>query len=63
MSVKPSEMISEAVNLFLDYAAQIAERGNLDVIICAPSSELLAQFDEYQGRAVDETEAPLDEGS
>jgi hypothetical protein len=63
LSVKPTEMISEAVNLFLEYAAQIAERGNLDVIICAPSHELLAQFDEYQGRAVDETEAPLDEGS
>lgn len=63
LSAKPSEMIVEAVHLFLDYAAQIAERGNLDVIICAPSHELLAQFDQYQGRALDETEAPLDEGS
>jgi hypothetical protein len=63
LAANPSHMIQEAVQLFLEYAALMAERGNLDVIICAPSQELLAQFDAYQGRAVDETEAPLDEGS
>jgi hypothetical protein len=62
-TTKPSEMIAEAVALFLDYAGRFSERGNLDVIVCAPSHEMLAQFDAYQGRPIDETEAPLDEGS
>jgi hypothetical protein len=62
-ATKPSDMISEAVALFLDYADRLSERGNLNVIICAPSHAMLAQFDAYQGMTVDETEAPLDEGS
>jgi len=62
-ATKPSEMVSEAVALFLDYAGRLTEGRNLNVIICAPSHDMLAQFDAYQGMPVDETEAPLDEGS
>jgi hypothetical protein len=62
-ATKPSEVISEAVALFLDYADRLSERGKLNVIICAPSNDMLAQFDAYQGMPIDESEAPLDEGS
>jgi len=62
-TTEPTEMISEAVALFLDQAGRLTERGHLDVIVCAPSNEMLAQFDAYQGRPIDETEASLDEGS
>lgn len=62
-TIKPNEMISEAVALFLDHAGRLAELGHIDVLVCVPSNEMLAQFDAYQGRPIDETEAPLDEGS
>lgn len=62
-NTRASDLPREAAETFIRYAEQLLEPANVDVVVCAPSRELLAALDAQTGRGPDESEAPLDESA
>jgi hypothetical protein len=62
-NTRASDLPQEAAETFIRYAEQLLEPANVDVIVCAPSRDLLAALDTRTGRAPDDSEAPLDESA
>ena len=62
-SAKPTEVVNNAVSVFLDHAKRLLENNALDVIICAPPHDLLAVLDSVNDQPWDESERAIDEGS
>ena len=60
---KPTEIVDRSVATFLDEARRLLENNALDVIICAPPHELLAELDSINQLRGDDSERGLDEGS
>ena len=61
-SASAAELAREAAETFVGYAARLLELGKLDVMVCAPPSDLLAALDSNFAHIQDD-DAGLDEGS
>lgn len=63
-SAKPTAVVGQAVTVFLDFAKRLLENNALDVVICAPSHDLLSVLDSINDRpSTEESERAIDEGS
>jgi hypothetical protein len=62
-NTRPDELPRESADTFVRHAERVLELGKVDVIICAPPTELLAALDSRAPRAPDDTESGLDEST
>ena len=63
VGTKPTKIVEKSVSVFLTEASRLLDNNALDVIICAPPDDLLAQLDNINERASGDSERELDEGS
>ena len=63
INAKPSEIVDKSVDAFLGESRRLLENNSLDVIICAPPNDLLAELDNINEPTSDESDRELDEGS
>lgn len=63
IAAKPTEIVDKSVAVFLAESRRLLENNPLDVIICAPPHDLLAEMDSINDQPIDESERALDEGS
>lgn len=62
-NTRPDKLPHESADTFIRHAERLLELGKVDVIICAPPTELLAALDTRAPRAPDDTESGLDEST
>jgi hypothetical protein len=60
--VKPTEAVERAVDLFVNYAAELSQKGGPAVVVCAPPADLLQYLDHLSVAPTDPQETELDEG-
>ena len=63
VAAKPTEIVELSVSAFLTEAKRLLESNALDVIICAPPYDLLAELDSINERIIDDSDRAIDEGS
>lgn len=63
ISAKPTDVVEMSVAVFIAEARRLLDNNALDVIICAPPKDLLAQLDAINERTVNLRDRELDEGS
>ena len=59
----PSLVVSSAVNLFVERGRSLLNDNALDVLVCAPPSDLMERLDEVVSNAPASSEEDIDEGS
>lgn len=63
LGASPTDVVEMSVSVFVTEARRLLDSNALDVIICAPPSDLLEQLDGINQVFVDKSERELDEGA